>query len=87
MRHTIFSWTEAPTPKHGYPAYISINRDDDGVHSISVRRSGQVIGATIDLPVQTLEAMGVELLADLYRDETPIEHKGRVEAHIKGATE
>ena len=68
--HIIFAWTER-TPPEGYPAYVSINRDQQGRHTITVRSRGgdghNVV--TVEIPVEQLEALLCALAADLYRDE------------------
>lgn len=72
MTHNIFAWTE-PTPPDGYPAYVSINRDEQGRHTITVRSRGNggrdVV--TVEMPVESFETMLTDIAADLYRDERP----------------
>ncbi len=61
--HNIFAHTEA-TPESGYPAYVSINRDDQGRHTITVRsrgNGGRDI-ATIEVPDAVLARMAVALM-------------------------
>ena len=72
MSKNIFAYTE-PTPDGGYPGFLSINRDQNGVHSVTVRARGDGgrQAATIELTPQMLEAMATDLYADLYRDEKP----------------
>lgn len=66
----IFAWTEA-TPPDGYPAYVSVNRDEQGRHTITVRSRGDggrnVV--TVEMPVEQFEALLGNLAADLYRGE------------------
>ncbi|MBX9900998.1 MAG: hypothetical protein K2Y28_09470 [Burkholderiaceae bacterium] len=69
-KHNIFAYTEV-TPPDGYPAYISINRDDQGRHTITVRSRGyygQSVG-TIEVSPETLDVLTMAVVADLYRDE------------------
>lgn len=72
MSHNIFAWTE-PTPPEGYPAYVSINRDSQGRHTITVRARGNggKTVATVEMPVEQFEAMHCDIAADIYRDEMP----------------
>lgn len=67
--HNIFAHTEK-TPPEGYPAYISINRDDDGKHTITVRSRGNggCDMATIEVTPEMLEALTIAVTSDLYRD-------------------
>ena len=64
----IFAWTEL-TPEGGYPAYVSINRDDQGRHTITARSRGNAgrDSVTVEMPVEQFEAMLTALAADLYR--------------------
>lgn len=59
----IFAHTEA-TPEGGYPAYVSINRDDQGRHTITVcsRGNGGRDVATIEVPESVLARMAVALM-------------------------
>lgn len=61
--HNIFAHTEA-TPEGGYPAYVSINRDDQGRHTITVRSrgNGDRDVATIEVPESVLAHMAVALM-------------------------
>lgn len=61
--HNIFAHTEA-TPEGGYPAYVSINRDDQGRHTITVRSRGNGGRdvATIEVPESVLARMAVALM-------------------------
>lgn len=70
MRHNIHAYTE-PTPE--YPGYVSINRDERGVHTITVRSPGNGGRdcATLELTTEQLEAMSTDVLADLHRVEWP----------------
>lgn len=67
--HNIFAHTE-PTPTEGFPAYVSINRDEQGRHTITVRSRGNEgrTVATIEVSPETLEALHVAVAADLYRE-------------------
>lgn len=67
-QHNIFAYTE-PTPPEGYPAFVSINRDDQGRHTITVRSRGNGGRdlATIEVSPETLEALHMAVAADLYR--------------------
>jgi hypothetical protein len=69
MSHNIFAYTEPPTPGQWYPAYVSINRDERGVHTITVRSRGNGGRdvAVIEVSPETLEALHVAVAADLYR--------------------
>jgi len=67
--HNIFAHTE-PTPPEGYPAYVSINRDATGKHTITVRsrgNGGRDI-ATIEVTPEMLEALSIAVTSDLYRE-------------------
>lgn len=61
--HNIFAYTEA-TPENGYPAYVSINRDDHGRHTITVRSRGNGGRdvATIEVPESVLALMAAALM-------------------------
>lgn len=61
--HNIFAHTEA-TPEGGYPAYVSINRDDQGRHTITVRSRGNggLDVATIEVSELVLARMAVSLM-------------------------
>lgn len=61
--HNIFAHTEA-TPEGGYPAYVSINRDDQGRHTITVRSRGNGGRdvATIEVSEAVLAKLAVSLL-------------------------
>ena len=61
--HNIFAHTEA-TPQGGYPAYVSINRDDQGRHTITVRSRGNDGRdvATIEVSESVLARMAVALM-------------------------
>jgi hypothetical protein len=69
MQHNIFAHTE-PTPPDGYPGYVSINRDAEGKHTITVRSRGNGGRdvATIEVSPETLEALLVAVAADPYRE-------------------
>lgn len=72
MNTNIFAWTE-PTPDGGFPAYISINRDESGKHTITLRARGNAGRdvVTVEVTPQLLESMLGDVAADLYRDEPP----------------
>lgn len=61
--HNIFAHTET-TPEGGYPAYVSINRDDQGRHAITVRSRGNDGRdvATIEVSEAVLARLAVALL-------------------------
>lgn len=61
--HNIFVHTE-PTPEGGYPAYVSINRDDAGQHTITVRSRGNGGRdvATIEVSEAVLARLAVALM-------------------------
>lgn len=61
--HNIFAHTE-PTPEGGFPAYLSINRDDAGRHTITVRSCGNDGRdvATIEVPESVLARLAVALM-------------------------
>lgn len=61
--HNIFAYTE-PTPVEGYPAYLSINRDDDGRQTITVRSRGDGgrTVATIEVSDLVLARLAVSLM-------------------------
>ena len=62
MLHNLYAHTE---PGHEYPAYVSINRDEHGKHTITVRSRGD---AGRNVGVMTLTPEQLELLAcDLLR--------------------
>lgn len=73
MTKNLFAWTGA-TPKEGYPAFVSINRDAKHVYSIHVRTEGQPNGVQVTIPVEQLEALGMALLADLYNEQARAEY-------------
>lgn len=62
MRTNLYAYTET----HGqqFPAYVSVNREDDGRVTMTVRERGHEGGktATIELPAEALDAMSVSLL-------------------------
>lgn len=59
----IFAHTE-PTPEGGYPAFLSINRDSKGIHTIMVRSRGYggLQLATIEVSEAVLAKLAVALL-------------------------
>ena len=67
--HNIFAYTE-PTPPEGFPAFVSINRDAEGRHTITVRSRCNACRtqATIEVSPETLEALHLAVAADLYRE-------------------
>lgn len=65
----IFAHTEK-TPPDGFPAYVSINRDEAGKHTITVRSNGagrEV--ANIEVSPETLESLSIALADYLYRED------------------
>lgn len=69
MQHNIHAFTEA---HHDYPAYISINRDEAGKYSITVRSRGNDGRdmAKIELSPEQLESLAADVLAYLCQGET-----------------
>lgn len=67
MQHNIHAYTEQ---SNDYPAYISINRDETGKHTITVRSRGNGGRdvATIELTPQQLEALATDVIADVCRE-------------------
>lgn len=67
MQHNIHAYTE---PGSDYPAYISINRDDAGRHTVTVRSRGDGGRnmAVIELSPEQLEQLSSDVAADLFRD-------------------
>lgn len=61
--HNIFAHTE-PTPEGGYPAFLSVNRDDAGRHTITVRSRGNGGRdvATIEVSEAVLARLTVALM-------------------------
>jgi hypothetical protein len=61
--HNIFAHTE-PTQEGGFPAYLSINRDDAGRHTITVRSRGNGGHdvATIEVTEAVLARLAVALM-------------------------
>lgn len=62
----IHSFTE-PTPERGSPAYVSVDRNADGTHSITVRsREEFLIGchipAKIEMTPKQLATMALDIL-------------------------
>lgn len=66
----IFAHTEQ-TPADGYPAYLSINCDESGKHTITVRSRGNGGRdvASIEVSPEALEALSLALVDHLYREE------------------
>lgn len=69
MQVNIFAHTEK-TPPDGFPAYLSINRDEAGKHTITVRSSGGAGRevATIEMSPELLESLSITLMDYLHRD-------------------
>lgn len=67
MQHNIHAYTEQ---SNDYPAYISINRDEKGTHTVTVRSRGDGGRnvATIELTPQQLEALATDVIADVCRE-------------------
>ena len=67
MQHNIHAFTEQ---SNDYPAYISINRDETGKHTVTVRSRGDGGRnvATIELTPQQLEALATDVVADVCRE-------------------
>ncbi len=61
----IHAYTE---PGSDYPAYVSINRDKQGKHTITVRRRGGFAIGDIELTPEQLEALATDVLDYLYRE-------------------
>lgn len=80
----LFAYTE---PGHDYPAFVSINRDADGRHRITVRSAGnggRDIGE-IHVSPETLEHMATDVLAAI-NGETPApatNFNEAIDAHYK----
>lgn len=58
----IFAHTE-PTPEGGYPAFLSINRDNKGIHTITVRSRGN--GGRDTATIEVFEAVLAKLAVTL----------------------
>ena len=58
----LFAHTEAHNP---LPAFVSISRNSEGAHSISVRSRGQQYASVIDVSPEVLELLAAELMAKL----------------------
>lgn len=67
MRSNIYAHTETHSQ---YPAYLSINKEDSGQLTVTVRSRGDGGRnvATIEMAPEALEAMAVELMAYLNRE-------------------
>lgn len=67
MQHNIHAYTEQ---SNDYPAYISINRDETGRHTVTVRSRGDGGRnvATIELTPEQLEALATDVVADVCRE-------------------
>ena len=67
MLHNIHAYTEQ---SNDYPAYISINRDETGKHTVTVRSRGDggrnVV--TIELTPEQLEALATDVITDVCRE-------------------
>lgn len=70
MRSNIYAHTETHSQ---YPAYLSINKEDSGQLTVTVRSRGDGGRnvATIEMAPEALEAMAVELMAYLNRAAQP----------------
>lgn len=58
MQVNISAFTEPNVPS---PAYVSVNQQDDGTYSISVRSTGAQTPSTINLTRQQLDAIGQDI--------------------------
>lgn len=63
MRTNISAYTE---PGVSSPAYLSINREENGEYSISVREAGQQSPATIMLSAQHAKRVGADLYFEFH---------------------
>lgn len=75
MRKNIFAFTETSAPS--YPGYISVNREEDGRHTVAVRNRGQGGNtvAVIEMPPAELEALARGILAHLEINLVPVKAK------------
>lgn len=61
MARNVYAWTEvAPN----YPAYVSLNQDEDGTYRLSVRSSGNQDSQTIRLTSIQLAELGNKILME-----------------------
>lgn len=58
MAQNISAFTEQTGPN---PAYVSVNQEDDGTFSISVRSAGEQTPSTIKLTRLQLDAIGQDI--------------------------
>lgn len=67
MRTNIYAHTERQAQ---YPAYLSINKEDSGHITVTVRSRGDGGRnvATIEMPPEALEVMAAELMAHLNKE-------------------
>lgn len=74
---TIFAWTGA-TPPEGYPAFINISRDENGVRTIMVRGPGGGGGrlGCAELPPEVLLALTKALLPPMPKNGYDTEAEG-----------
>ncbi len=81
MRTNLYAYTEA---HNQYPAYVSVNREEDGRLTMTVRERGHDGNktATIELSEETLDAMSVAFL-DVRQ--TPEEYAARASKAIDTA--
>lgn len=61
MRTNLYAYTE---PQGSFPAYVSVNREEDGRVTLTVRERGHSgdKAATIELSDETLDGMALALL-------------------------
>lgn len=62
----IHAFTE-PTPEHGSPAFLSVDRNTDGTHSITVRTREEImvgchVPAKINMTPKQLATMALDIL-------------------------
>lgn len=70
IMYNIFAYT-GPTPPEGYPEYVSINRSDNGQHTITVRSKGDGgrNTVTVELPEEKLQSLRNSLMAHPFSNE------------------
>lgn len=63
MQINISAFTE---PAGSSPAYVSVNKHDDGTYSISVRSTGAQSPSTINLTRQQLDNIGQDIYFEFH---------------------
>lgn len=64
----IHAYTETDYAPEYYPAYLSLNKRDDGTLTLSVRSRGAQTPSEIEMPPEALEQLAADIMEKLNAD-------------------